>query len=79
MISLKSHNGIFNEIPVDQTCSENHLGIMSDDKLIFEEHLYKVISKANNTVCLICKLQNVLTRSALLTIFLPYNLLSVSI
>ena len=40
-----------------------------DKKLTFEEHLKKVESKVNKTIGFIRKLQNVLPRSALLTIY----------
>ena len=40
-----------------------------DKKLTFGEHLNKVESKVNKTIGIICKLQNVLPRSALLTIY----------
>ena len=39
-----------------------------DKKLNFEEHLSKVESNVNKTIGIIRKLQNVLPRSALLTI-----------
>ena len=40
-----------------------------DRKLNFEEHLSKVESKVNKTIGIIRKLQNVLPRSALITIY----------
>ena len=40
-----------------------------DSKLNFEEHLTRVVSKVNKTIGVIRKLQNVLPRSALLTIY----------
>ena len=40
-----------------------------DKKLNFEEHLSKVESKGNKTISIIRKLQNVLPRSALLTVY----------
>ena len=40
-----------------------------DKKLHFEEHLNKVESKVNKTIGIIRKLQNVLRRSALFTIY----------
>ena len=45
------------------------MGIQLDKKLNFKEHHNKVESKVNKTISIICKLQNVLTRSALLTIY----------
>ena len=43
--------------------------MLLDKKLNFEEHLKKVESKVNKTIGIIHKLQNVLPRSALLTIY----------
>ena len=40
-----------------------------DKKLNFEEHLSKVETKVNKSVGIILKLQNVLPRSALLTVY----------
>ena len=59
----------FNNIPVAQTNSPKHLGMQLDKKLNFEEHLKKVESKVNKTIGIICKLQNVLPRSTVLTFF----------
>ena len=59
----------FNNIPVAQTNSQTHLGMQLDRKLNFEEHLSKVESKVNKTIGIIRKLQNVLPRSALITIY----------
>ena len=58
----------FNDIPVAQTNSQNHLGMQLDKRIYFEEHLSKVESKVNKTIRIIRKLQNVLPLSALLTI-----------
>ena len=56
-------------MPVAQTNSQKHLGMQLDKKLNFEEHLKKVESKVNKTIGIIRKLQNVLPRLALLTIY----------
>ena len=58
-----------NNIPVAQTNSQEHLGMQLDRKLNFEEHLSKVESKINKAIGIIRKLQNVLPRSALITIY----------
>ena len=60
---------IFNNIPVAQTNSQKHLRMQLEKKLIFEEHFSKVESKVNKTIGIIRKLQNVLVRSELLTIY----------
>ena len=59
----------FNSIPVAQTNCQKHLGMQLDKKLNFDEHLSKVKSKVNKTIGIIRKLQNVLPRLVLLTIF----------
>ena len=59
----------FNSIPVAQTNCQKHLGMKLDKKLNFDEHLRKVESKVNKTIGIIRKLQNVLPRPTLLTIF----------
>ena len=43
-----------------------------DKKLNFEEHLIKIESKVNETVGIIRKLQNILPRSAILTIYTSF-------
>ena len=58
----------FNNIPVARTNSQKHLGMQLDKKLNFEEQLKKVESNVNKTIGIIRQLQNVLPRSALLTI-----------
>ena len=62
----------FNNIPVAQTNPQNHLGMQLDKKLNFEENLNKVESKANKTIGIVCKLQNVFSRSALLSTYKPF-------
>ena len=59
----------FNNIAVAQTNYEKHLGMQLDKKLDFEEHLNKAESKVDKTIGIIRKSQNILPRSALLTIY----------
>ena len=59
----------FNNILVAQVGSLKHLGISLDSKLNFNEHLDNIQSKVNRIIRIICNLQNVLPRSALLTIY----------
>ena len=54
---------------VSQTFSQKHLGVILDFKLTFEEHLNHVLVKVNKAVGLLCKLQNFLPRTALITIY----------
>ena len=55
-------------MPVAQTNSQKHSGMQLDKILNFEEQLKKVQSNVNETIGVICKLQNVVPGSALLTI-----------
>ena len=59
----------FNNIPVAQMNSQKHLGMQLDKKLNFEEHLNKLESKVNKTINIIRKLQYVVPRTTLLTIY----------
>ena len=59
----------FNNIPVAQMNSQKHLGMQLEKKLNFEEHLNKIESKVNKTISIIRKLQNVVPRTTLLTIY----------
>ena len=60
---------VFNNAIVSQTNPQKHLGITLDLKLTFEEHLLNVFKTVNRTIGLIRKLQNVLPRITLVTIF----------
>ena len=52
-----------------ETCKQKHLGILLDFRIDFQEH-WKCLpkKKVNKTVALLHKIQNILPRSALLTI-----------
>ena len=52
-----------------QTTSQKHLGIILDTRLSFEKHLEIVLCKINKTIGLIRKLQNLLLRTALITLY----------
>ena len=58
----------FNNKNVLETNSQKHLGLVLNNLLAFEEHLKMVLNKVNKTLWLLRKLQNILLRSALLTI-----------
>ena len=60
---------VFNNANVCHTASQKHLGIILDSQLMFETHLKTVTTKINKTIGLLRKLQNVLPRSALTTIY----------
>ena len=59
----------FNNVNVSQVTSQKHLGIILDKSLSFNEHLKMVFTKTNKTIGLLRSLQNLLPRSALLTIY----------
>ena len=60
---------VFNNNNVSQAFSQKHLGVILDFKLTFEEHLNNVLAKVNKTVGLLRKLQNLLPRTTLITIY----------
>ena len=59
----------FNNSIVSQSPHQKHLGIFFDAQLTFEKHLKIITTKVNKTIGLIQKLQNVLLRLALMTIY----------
>ena len=63
---------VFNNAIVSQTNSQKHLGVTLDLKLTFEEHLLNVIKTVNRTTGLMRKLQSVLPRITLVTIYKPF-------
>ena len=56
-------------IAVSESSYQKHLGIFLEAQLTFEEHLKIITTKVNKTTGLIRKLQNVLPRPALTTIY----------
>ena len=59
----------FNNKSVKQVTSQKHLGLILDSKLNFQEHLQNILNKVNKTIGLLRKLQNILPREPLLTIY----------
>ena len=59
----------FSNAKVTQSIYQKHLGIIPDSKLTFENHLKMVTTKINKTTGLFRKLQNLLPRTALKTIY----------
>ena len=59
----------FNNKLVKQVPSQKHLGLILDNKLNFQEHLKNVLNKVAKTIGLLRKLQNILPREPLLTIY----------
>ena len=59
----------FNSNQVNKTSSQKHLGIILDESLSFKEHLKTSSVKTNKTLYLLSKLQNLLPRPALITLY----------
>ena len=60
---------IFNNNIVTQSISQEHLGLFLDTHLDFQEHLNSIFSKVYKTIGLLRKLQHILPRSPLITIY----------
>ena len=60
---------IFNNTVVIQSTNHKHLGMILDTKLDFQEHHKDKLSKISKTIGLLRKLQQILTRAPLLTIY----------
>ena len=52
-----------------QASSQKHLGLTLDNRLTFYKHLTRVSNKIGKTIGLLRKLQNILPRPAILTIY----------
>ena len=59
----------FNENVVPKTTLQKHLGMFLDSKLNFSENLKTIFQKTNKTIGLHCKLQTLLPRAPLITIY----------
>ena len=69
-ISIQSHPVLtFDNSPVIKTTHYKHLGLILDEKLIFEEHLKEKMSKAYKGIAVPRKLQNIVPRNSLLKIY----------
>ena len=60
---------IFNKSKVFQSTTQKHLGLILDNRLSFEEYLTAMGAKVSRTIALLRKLQHVLPRQALITIY----------
>ena len=60
---------LFNNSTIQQISSQKHLGINLDEELTFKHHINEKINKANKGIGIIRKLNIILPRSALLTIY----------
>ena len=63
---------LFNNSTNQQISSQKHLGIHLDEKLTFKHHINEKINKANKGTGIIRKPNNILPRSALLTIYCSF-------
>ena len=59
----------FNQNSVKLSSTHKHLGMVLDTRVDFSLHLKNVQNKVNKTITLLCKLQNTLPRTSLITIF----------
>ena len=60
---------LFNNIPLNNSLFQKHLGLTLDMKLNFSEHVKSITKKISKTMGLLRKFQQILRRSALLTIY----------
>ena len=60
---------MFNSNQVSKAPSQKHLGIILDESLLFEKHLKAISVKTNKTLYLLRKHQNLLPRTALITLY----------
>ena len=68
--SIQSHPALtFDNSPVIKTMHHKHLGLILDEKLNFKEHLKEKMSKAYKGIAVLRKLQNIIPRNSLLTIY----------
>ena len=59
----------FNNNSVKQVQFQKHLGVYLDDRLDFREHFRNIFKMVNRTISLLRKLQNILPRAPLVTIY----------
>ena len=63
---------IFNDIPINETPCQEHLGISLDDQLNFGKYLNYITNKVNKSIEVLCKLQMIMPEQSLVTIFKPF-------
>ena len=59
----------FSDNPVHQVQLQKHLGLLLDPKLSFDEHIQCILNKTRKIIGLVRKLQAIIPRAALLTIY----------
>ena len=62
----------FNDSLVKETCKQKHHGMLSKSRLDVQEHWKSLLKKVNKTVALLRKCENILPRSALLSIYICF-------
>ena len=68
--SIQSHPVLtFDNCPVIKTTHHKHLGLILDEKLNFKEHLKEKMFKTLKGIAVLRKLQNIIPRNSLLTIY----------
>ena len=72
-VSLTSPPLIFGNSSVSNCDYHKHLGLLLDNKLVFDRHLREHISKANKGVGLLKRLRKFLPRDSLLTTIMEIN------
>ena len=60
---------LFNNIPLNNSLFQKHLGLTLDIKLNFSEHIKSITKKISKTMDLLRKFQQILPRLTLLTIY----------
>ena len=69
-ISIQSHPALtFDNSPVIKTTQHKHLGLILNEKLNFKKHLKEKISKAYKDIAVVRKLQNIISKNSLLTVY----------
>ena len=67
---LQNHPNIsLNNIQVERSSHQKHLGLILDEKLNFKKHVDGAISKVNKGISVIKKLRHTLPRKSLITIY----------
>ena len=60
---------IFNNSKIFQSITQKHLQLIFDNRLSFEEYFTAMGAKVSRTIALLRKLQHILPRQALITIY----------
>ena len=60
---------VFNQVNIQRTQSQKHLGLILDEKLDFKEHVKVLMDKASKGISIIRKLRYLIPRHSLVTIY----------